>query len=201
MRIRPALVLPFAALAAFAGDQAMVGSLEWRPTSTLAESIGALNLLPLEGARIWVEPFTDNRADKDLLGENQERPETLVVKTRDDVAAFLCGHTAQLFKDAGLPMAAKADVATTVVTAEVMRYKVIEKDTYKGELNLMLQVRVGGKLLWKGVAMGEATRWGRSFKMENYQEVLSDCLIDAVGKVLKSPAFLHALAGKAEANH
>ena len=178
-----------------ASDKNMNGvPLAWTPTSTLAESMGPLNLLPLAGAKIWIQPFADTRPDKALVGENQERSVALTITTKDDVAAFLREHLAALYKEAGLPMAATAEEATAVVSVEVLRCKVTEKDTYKGELSLLMEVKAGGKPVWRGTVMGEATRWGRSYKLENYYEAISDSLMDAVGKSLKSDAFLKALA-------
>jgi hypothetical protein len=195
--LRPALIAGLSATCAFAwaGDKNMTGvPLAWTPTSTLAESMGPLNLLPLASAKIWVQPFTDARPDKALVGENQERSVALTISTKDDVAAFLGEHMRALYKEAGLPMAVTAGEATAVVSVEVLRCKVTEKDTYKGELNLMVEVRSGGKAVWRGTVLGEATRWGRSYKLENYYEAICDSLLDAVGKSLKSDAFLKALA-------
>lgn len=198
--LRPALIVGLSASSAFAasGYRDMKGvPLAWTPTSTLAESMGALNLLPLSSAKIWIQPFTDTRPDKALVGENQEKSVPLTITTKDDVAAFLGEHMIALYKEAGLPMAAKPDEATAIVRVEVLRCKVTEKDTYKGELNLMVEVQVGGKPIWRGTVLGEATRWGRSYKLENYYEAISDSVMDAVGKSLKSQSFLDALAGKA----
>lgn len=193
---RPALIAGLACVSAMAGSKDMKDvPLAWTPTSTLAESMGPLNLLPLAKAKIWVKPFTDTRPDKAVVGENQEKSVALTIRTKDDAAAFLHDHLVALYKEAGLPMAATPEEATAVVSAEVLRYKVTEKDTYKGELSLLIQVDAGGKPVWRGTVMGEATRWGRSYKLENYYEALSDSLLDAVGKSLKSDPFLKALAG------
>ena len=194
--LRPILIAGFACASAMAGNKDMKGvPLAWTPTSSLAESMGPLNLLPLAKAKIWVKPFTDTRADKAVVGENQEKSVALTISTQDDVAAFLHDHLVALYKEAGLPMAATPEEATAVVSAEVMRCKVTEKDTYKGELSLLIQVDAGGKPVWRGTVMGEATRWGRSYKLENYDEAISDSLVDAVSKSLKSDPYLKALAG------
>lgn len=192
----PALLL--LAPAAHAADKGMTGvPLEWTPTSTLAESMGALNLLPLAKAKIWIAPFTDSRDDKTLIAENREKTQPRPITTKDDVAAFLATHAKDLYREAGLSLAASEADATVVVKVEVVRCMVVEQDTYKGSLNLVVQVEQGGKPLWRGTVLGEATRWGRSYKLENYYEAISDSLMDAVGKSLKSPSFLDALAGKA----
>ena len=195
--LRPALIASLALVGAtaMAGDKNMTGvPLAWTPTSTLAESMGPLNLLPLAKAKIWIKPFTDARPDKAVVGENQEKSVPRTISTTDDVAAFLGEHMIALYKEAGLPMAANAGEATAIVSVEVLRCKVTEKDTYKGELSLLVQVEAGSKPVWRGTVMGEATRWGRSYKLENYDEAISDSLMDAVGKSLKSDPFLQALA-------
>ncbi len=200
MKTRLALVpaLLLLASAAHAADKGMTGvALEWTPTSTLAESMGALNLLPLKDAKVWIAPFTDSRDDKALIAENREKAQPRPVTTKDDVAAFLGAHAKDLYREAGLSLAASEADATVVVKAEVARCMVIEQDTYKGSVNLVIEVDRNGKPLWRGTVLGEATRWGRSYKLENYYEAISDSLMDAVGKSLKSQSFLDALAGKA----
>jgi hypothetical protein len=53
-----------------------------------------------------------------------------------------------------------------------------------------------GQTLWSGNASGEATRFGRSYKLENYYEVLSDAVVNTVSSMLQSAEFQQALAGK-----
>jgi hypothetical protein len=52
----------------------------------------------------------------------------------------------------------------------------------------------GGKTLWSGVASGDATRFGRSYKLENYYEVLSDAIVNTASSMLQSPEFQKALS-------
>ena len=200
MKIRFALVPALLLLApsAQAADKHMTDvPLVWKPTSTLAETVGALNLLPLASAKVWIAPFTDSRSDKSLIAQNLEEKAPRPVTTKEDVPAFLATHAKDIYHQAGLSLAASEAEATVVVKVEVARCLVTEQDTYKGELNLVVEVDKGGTPLWRGTVMGENTRWGRSYKLENYYETISDSLMDAVGKTLKSPAFLDALAGKA----
>jgi hypothetical protein len=51
-----------------------------------------------------------------------------------------------------------------------------------------------GNTLWKGLASGEATRFGRSYKIENYYEVLSDAVVNTVSSMLRSAEFRKALS-------
>lgn len=194
---RSALIVPLATPFAHAADKGKVNvPLEWKPTSTLAESMGAVTQLPSGSTRIWVAPFTDTRSDKALIAENREKAEPRPITTKDDVAAFLGAHAKDLYREVGLPLAASEQDAAVVVKVEVLRCMVVEQDTYKGQISLLIQVESDGKTLWRGTVMGEATRWGRSYKLENYYEAISDSLVDAIGKSLKSESFLAALAGK-----
>ena len=51
-----------------------------------------------------------------------------------------------------------------------------------------------GQTLWSGLASGEAKRFGRSYKIENYYEVLSDALVNTVSSMLQSAEFQKALS-------
>ncbi|MBI3131930.1 MAG: hypothetical protein HYZ13_11440 [Acidobacteria bacterium] len=178
-------------------DSPMVNApLAWKPTQQLAESVGAINLLPFDGVRIAVLPFTDLRKDKSLVGENLEGTTGKLVTTRDDAAAFLTERTRMLLRSAGLPLTDTVEGATVTVTAEVLNFKVTERNTYLGEVSLRVAIHARGQELWRGTLLGSATRWGRSYKLENYHEALCDSLIQAVANGLKSESFLKALSGK-----
>jgi hypothetical protein len=65
---------------------------------------------------------------------------------------------------------------------------------------VVLQLTVSdpdGKTLWKGLASGDATRFGRSYKAENYYEVLSDAVVNTVSSMLQAAEFQRALSGHA----
>ena len=83
------------------------------------------------------------------------------------------------------------------VKGEVKQFFVRETGTYKSEVAIHVSV-VGrdGKPRWSGVATGDATRFGRSYKAENYYEVLSDGVVNAVSSMLESAEFQKALSGR-----
>jgi len=58
-----------------------------------------------------------------------------------------------------------------------------------------LQLDRDGKTLWNGLASGDATRFGRSYKIENYYEALSDAIVNTVSSMLQSAPFQRALSG------
>lgn len=164
-------------------------SLQWKPTSEL--KLGAIQM---PQTPIHFEVFEDARADKAAIGENREddaHPKP--VTTRDDVGAFVSSHMRELFDRAGLKTVDSN--AAVSIRGEVRQFFVRETGTYKAEVAVHLTV-LGrdGSTLWSGLASGEATRFGRSYKLENYEEVLSDALVNTVSSMLQSAQFQKALA-------
>jgi hypothetical protein len=169
-------------------------SLVWKPTSTLLSGSAPLNLMPFAKQKLVVLPLVDKREEKGLLGENTEKDYRRYIATNDDIAAYVTKRLITLLAQPGLPVSAQAEGATVVISGELQRFYVTENSTYKGEFRALLQVESAGKVLWRGLATGENTRFGRSYKLENYHETLSDTLIDAVSHLLADRDFMAALA-------
>ena len=163
--------------------------LEWRPTSALR--LGAVQMAQ---TAVAFAPFEDVRADKQAIGENREGKEPKPVTTEADVGAFVSTHMRELFDKAGLKTVDGSGAVT--IRGEVRQFFARETSTYHSEVAVHVEV-VGrdGKTLWSGTASGEAKRFGRSYQLENYYEVLSDALVNAVSSMLQSPDFQRALAG------
>jgi hypothetical protein len=102
----------------------------------------------------------------------------------------------ELFEHAGLKTV-DGNAAVTI-KGEVRQFFVRETSSYKSEVAVHLTVvDSGGKTLWSGTASGDATRFGRSYKAENYFEVLSDAVVNAVSSMLQNQQFQKALSGTA----
>lgn len=168
--------------------------LQWRPTTNPAE--GGPREVPR--ARVQIGTFRDARAtaQRARIGENREDAPKVVrpVTTRDSVPAWCAAHLRDAGRLFGLRVVdTNPDV---VVSGEVLRFFVVEENTYQGEITLRLVARrPGGGVVWSGTASGTATRFGRSYKAENYYEVLSDALVDAVGRLLEREGFTRAVRG------
>ena len=167
--------------------------LEWKPTKTATEmGMTAINLLPFQGKTFTLEAFTEGRQDPERIGENQEKKgQVLPVTTRDQVPEWVTAQTQRFLTSLGLPMAAKSD---RVLKGEVQSFFVAEGENYMGDVRLKIQVLREGKVVWSGMAMGAAKRFGRSYKLDNYQETLSDSLLEAWVSLMKNPDFLATLA-------
>jgi hypothetical protein len=190
--MRSRLLVLFLALTAF-GTHAAITRLEhvplkWKPTSNLQLGTMQMSLTPIQ-----FEPFSDARDNKEAIGENVEKVTPKPVTTADDVGAFVGTHMRELFDKAGLKTVDSGGSVT--IKGEVKQFFVREDSTYKSEVVIHLTaVGTDGKTLWTGLVSGDATRFGRSYKLENYYEVLSDAIVNTVSSMLGSVEFQKALS-------
>ena len=164
--------------------------LKWRPTSDLR--LGAMEMA--SQAPIQFDVFRDVRADKQKIGENREDPTPKPVTTTDDVGAFVSTNMRGLFDNAGLKTVDSNGAVT--IKGEVTQFFVRETSLYRSEVTVHVTVvDRNGKVLYGGTATGEAKRFGRSYELEDYYEVLSDAIVNAVSSMLQSEQFQKALSG------
>jgi hypothetical protein len=163
--------------------------LKWKATSSLALPFAAIPPTSLQ-----FETFKDTRTNPELIAQNSEdESKVKPVTTSDDVGAFVSTHMRDLFKQAGYNVVESG--GNIVVHGEVTQFFVRETGTYQSEVAVHLTLMsANGTKLWSGVAPGDASRFGRSYKLENYYEVLSDAIVGATSSMIRSPEFAKALA-------
>jgi hypothetical protein len=162
--------------------------LQWRPTSELASGT-----TDMDATLIRFETFQDVRNDKEKVGENLEEDPSRPVTTTDDVGSFVSSHMRQLFERAGLKTV-EGDAAV-MIKGEVRQFFARETSMYNSQVEVRLTlVDRDGNTIWKGLASGEAKRFGRSYRIENYYEVLSDAVVNTVSSLLRSAEFRQALS-------
>lgn len=166
--------------------------LVWKPTNR--KDAGVVNLGDLLNVKIQVQGFADTRSAKEKFGESREGKVPKPVTTSGSVAEFCTENFRNTLKQYGLSVVPNG--GDVVVGGEILEFMVIETNTYKGEVRLKLTVNRGGKTEWAGVASGTSTRWGRSYKAENYYETISDSLLDATMNVIRDEGFRKALLPK-----
>ena len=167
--------------------------LKWSPTSTLAE-MGPVDLSAADLAvKIQIEPLVDSRQNPTLIGQNTEKPDKpLSVTTSSDVPEFATEHLKDTLKAAGLSVVDNG--GDLILMGEIRQYFVAETNTYHGELSLVLHLKNrAGKELWSGSITGDAERFGRSYRADNYMEVLADTLLKAAHNLMTNPGFHDAL--------
>lgn len=169
--------------------------LTWKPTSPMAER-GPLDLKGLEGAKLQIDPFVDNREDKTLIGVNKDKIPNRKVTTQEDVARFVTYQMKNLMSAQGVPIAESG--GTVVMKGWVKRFFADEATRYNAEIELELTFTdpATGKILWSFMTSGSSSRYGISYKADNYYEVLSDALIGATHELLRNPKFKDVLTKK-----
>jgi hypothetical protein len=166
--------------------------LVWKPSNK--KSAGIMNLAGLADVKVQVDPFVDTRENKAKFGENQEDKVPKPVTTSGNVADFCTQNFRTMLKQYGITVVPSG--GDVVVGGEVLEFMVIETNTYKGEVRLKLSVKKRGKTEWAGLAAGTSSRWGRSYKDENYYETISDALLEASTKTIEDEGFRKALGAK-----
>jgi hypothetical protein len=162
-------------------------SLEWKPSAD-----ASLGVIPASAHKFNFETFKDVRQQPELIAENRERATPRQVTTKDDVGAFVATHMRQTFDRGGL--ATVDSGGDVIVSGEVRQFFVEETETYKASVIVHLAVRnSAGRVLWEGEVSGAASTFGRSYSMENYNQVLSDSVIDASATLLKDRDFRSAV--------
>jgi hypothetical protein len=168
--------------------------LVWKPTTSVG-AMGSIDLTDLENAKLQVDRLADDRKNRGFIGQNSEKQTPRKVTTPDDVSAFVTDHMKSLIAGAGINVVDSG--GTAILKGEIKQFFVDETETYKGDVRLQLTLaNPAGKVLWTGTTGGAASRFGRSYKAENYYETLSDSLIDATYHLIQDAGFRNALAGK-----
>lgn len=167
--------------------------LVWKPTTRVAKT-ETVDLTGRSDAKVRIE-VTDNRKDdRGFIGRNTEKLPPRNVTTRDNVAAFVNDNLTRLISGTGLT---EVDSTSAVLLkAEVLEFFVEETETYNGDVRLKVTlIDPSGTSIWTGIISGASTRFGRSYRAENYYETLSDSLVEAVKNLMRNAAFRSALEG------
>ncbi len=169
-------------------------SLAYTPTTLLGEK-PAIDLTGLLRVKIELGAFNDTRTEPQRIGENREdadKGKILPVTTRDNVADWMKARIADDLDRYGFTVVEKG--GEVILTADIRRFFVTEENTYEADVGILFSLHdASGKELWHGMANGAANRWGRSYKLENYQEAWSDGLFEALYSLVDNPQFRQAL--------
>ena len=165
----------------------------WMPTTGMFAT-GPSQMEGLEDARLQVDPVVDMRENPARIGENREEPAPRQVTTLDDVAAFVTNRMKAQISAAGIKVVDSGGSA--ILKSELRRFFVDETNNYQAEVIMRVTFTdPDGNVLWSGLTNGSASKFGRSFKAENYYQTLSDSLVGAVEQLIENRGFRQALAG------
>jgi hypothetical protein len=168
--------------------------LVWKPTEAV-KAYEAIDLTAYQKATFTIKPFNDLRKDPAQIGENLEKrgnKQVFRVTTKDSVAAWLTDRFSKTLSEFDLDVV-KND-GTFTLEADIVKFFVVEEAVYKAEVALKVRLRAkSGDVIWEGLASASSSRWGSSYKAENYYEALSNTTISVVHSLLKNTQFLEAV--------
>lgn len=168
--------------------------LKWKPTSPMSER-APVDLKGLEGIKLQIDPFTDTREDPASIGRNTNKIPFRKVTTNEDVARFVTYQVKSLMSGLGLKVVESG--ADVILKGEIRKFFVEEASRYNAEVGVQATLTdANGKILWVVATSGSSSRFGISYKADNYYEVLSDALIGAAHELVHNPGFRKALTGK-----
>ncbi len=189
-----ACVTPGLFSAAGAADKLENIPLEFAPTSPMSERT-PVDLKGLEGVRLQVDSFTDQREDPAWIGSNTSKVPLRKVTTKEDVPRFVTYHVKSLMSGLGVDVVESG--GTVILKSEIRKFFAEEANRYNATVELRFTLAdPAGKVLWAVETAGTSSRYGIGYKAANYYEVLSDALIGAVHELVRNPNFKKALTGK-----
>ncbi len=168
--------------------------LEWKPTETIS-AMDAVDLTIFRNVAFVVNPFNDIRKKPEEIGKNVEKrlsDQALPVTTRDNVASWLTGRFAKILEEFEIDVVKSG--GAFLIDADIVKFYVTEESTYKADVALKVRVKTpGGAVVWEGLIASSGSRFGSSYKAENYFEALSNATISAVHALLKNDSFKQAI--------
>jgi hypothetical protein len=168
--------------------------LVWNPVNN-SYNVSAATIAGYGAHKFKIMPFSDLRKDKKEIGRNIEHGQLKLVTTKDDAGRWCADALKEIFKHYGLTLADTK--GTVVLTGDVVKLHVTESSTYEAAATVKMTARnSSGNVLWQGTINGKSKRFGRSYKLDNYYESLSEAYQDAVNGMLKNSAFRKALKAR-----
>jgi len=168
--------------------------LEWKPTE-VSSSRSVIDVSSFMKTTFSIAPFTDIREKPEEIGKNIERRGTdpdLPVTTKDNVASWLTDRFTHVLSETGIDVV-KSN-GTFRIEAEIRRFFVTESSSYKGDVGIKIRLRAkNGDVVWEGMVSGSASRFGSSYKADNYYEALSDSVVTAISGLFKDDQFKQAV--------
>ena len=145
--------------------------------------------------RFKVLPFIDQRADKSVIGVNLQDPShPLTVTTRDDVDAWSLDRFSYVLRRQGLDIVESGETHT--LQGELLKLLVTEEGLFNGDVEFSVSVRnAAGQAVWRGAVAGRSKRMGRTYKLENYYEAITNAFEQAAEQLAANPSFLASLGG------
>jgi len=143
--------------------------------------------------KVNVGKITDERGvDPQQIGENVEDSKPIPVRAKGEaVLSMVHQGFFKGLQEAGIEEASDAPMSLRI---HIMKLWVSEDNTYNATARFKVEVLRGDALVQTILVEGSAKQFGSSMKGENYREVLSDAVLEAVQNLINSAEFREAFA-------
>jgi hypothetical protein len=183
---RSAVIAMLVVMAACGANNVTNLQLRWLAANKSPEASQAVQ------AAFAATPFAfavhDLRRDRTAVGLVED--DGYVVRTSDDVGAYVATHVSDYLERAG---ARVREAPLANVDLEVLELNVVEGGTFQAAVQLRVVVRRGEQDGWSQIYRGSSTRWGRTHNPENYNEALANAIEEATLRIIEDDGFGHAL--------
>ena len=139
---------------------------------------------------LHVKPPIDIRREPERIGVNVEDDDPVAILTTTPTADFVEEAIRSTLFELGLT---HGDDDGLSLETRIQEFYVVESAVYRASVRLRLSVYRDDAEIWAGLAVGSDTRWGRSLNSENYIEVLSESVRDALEEAFTDPGFRSAI--------
>jgi hypothetical protein len=168
-------------------------------TEDMFDDIRNLNVEILNGASLAIGSVVDSRPNKETLGKYTKDSEAGVyqsVSTTTDVRAWIENSIKRTFSSYGVELADKSS-AEFILDIAVKKLFVKEVNSYQGTFAYIVKLsKADGTTLFEKLITGKDGTVGKTFKANNYNQILSASLINGVRTLLNSVDLYDAIAGK-----
>lgn len=164
----------------------------YRPTN-LAE--GSLKV-PAGKPKVFIAPVEDARSRTTTIGENREDSPPIPVRVGSGTPSqFVQSALREELRRHGVNVVDNAAGADRTLAISISTFEANEAPNYHGQILLMVKVMdASGKVLSESSASGENSTWGKSADPANYQQVLSNSMVDLYSKLMGNADFINALS-------
>lgn len=168
-------------LAIYAKTEDMSIELEWL-TEGEFDKIRNLDANILNSAKIAISSINDKRNYSEVIGkyiEDSESAKTYKVSTTQNIPEWVESKFKATLNNYGVNIVDKSS-ANFLIDIYILKFFVLEEGSYKATtaLNIKFSNKSGTPLFERRIT-GKASAWGKTYKDEYYNEVLSESLINA----------------------
>ena len=164
-------------------------NLAWAGVESLPTANGPV-ASAISSHSLKLAPVVDERKNKHQVGTADDK--RIAVTTPDDVAKFYGEQLETIFKSAGAKLVDKGKTAE--LRTSLILLNVDEGGFFNGEARLRFELITNGRIAYSTVVTGKSKRWGRTHKVSNYNEALSNAFTEAVKDLLRDTEFATALS-------